>query len=249
MSAPVRVLAIPAAHAYPRHVRSRDPGGAVHYLDDPPVCGAPGRWWPPPALDPAWVAAHHDELDVVHLHFVFDAETPESLDRWCDALDRYGLPLVLTVHDLVNPHFTDQGRHQANLAVLVRRAARLVTLTEGAAREVEQRWGRRPVVLPHPHVAPLSEIGARRRGRGPGFVVGLHLKSLRANVVPVPVLRALVAACEDLDGASVVVDLHEDVLDPAHPRHSAALVAEPDRLRDHDRVRVLPHPRHSDAEL
>ena len=42
--------------------------------------------------------------DVVHLHFGFDHLDAAAAQRWVDALAAAGLPLVLTVHDLRNPH-------------------------------------------------------------------------------------------------------------------------------------------------
>ena len=131
----LRVLPIPAAHPYPLQLRPEPgDGSAVVHLADPVVPDAPaGQWWPPPALESDWVREHGDEVDVVHLHFGFDASEPTELERWCDSLDAADIPLVLTVHDLVNPHFVDQREHLARLDVLVPRAAAVVTLTEGAA--------------------------------------------------------------------------------------------------------------------
>ncbi|MEO7236221.1 MAG: glycosyltransferase [Lapillicoccus sp.] len=245
----LRVLPIPSAHAYPQSLRPHDAQRVVH-LSDPPVPGAPeGVWWPPPALDAAWVEQHATEVDVVHLHFGFDASSPADLAVWCDALDRHGIPLVLTVHDLVNPHFRDQGEHAARLDVLVPRAASLVTLTSGAALEIARRWGRAAEVVPHPHVAPLELVGVSPDRSPDQFVVGLHLKSLRANVRVQPALDALVPAVRALPGAVLRVHLHREVLDPAHPRHDGALVADLRRRQDAGALDLVVHEPHTDDEL
>ncbi len=252
----LRVLPIPSAHPYPLSLRPRGasavrPGAEmVVHLADPPVPGAaPDVWWPPPALDAEWVERHAAEVDVVHLHFGFDASTPAELADWCDALDRHAIPLVMTVHDLVNPHFRDGAEHAARLDVLVPRATELVTLTRGAAAEIARRWGREARVLPHPHVAPLDLVGRRPARRPDRFVVGMHLKSLRANVVAQPVIDAVLPALRDLPGAALLVHLHREVLDPSHPRHDAALVAHLRRLDEEGSLQLVLHDPHTDDEL
>jgi beta-1,4-mannosyltransferase len=223
---------------------------AIHHLPDPPVPGGgPGQWWPPPALTTDWLDDHASQVDLVHLHFGFDARTPEQLSRWSAALDAYDIPLVLTVHDIVNPHFVDQTEHLARLTVLVRQAAEVVTLTTGAAGEIRRRWGRRATVLPHPHVAPLALIGHVAERPRDRFRIGLHLKSLRANVAAAPVVRALAAAAEPLPDAEVTVHLHREVVDPDHPRHDADLLVLLSGLHDDGRISLTVHDPQTDAEL
>lgn len=247
----VRVLSIPGRHPYPARLRDASTlGASIDHRPDPPVAGAaPDQWWPPPALTTSWLRAHARDIDVVHLHFGFDARTPDQLSDWCVALDAYDIPLVLTVHDIVNPHFVDQTDHLARLAVLVPHAEQLVTLTDGAAREIQRRWGRRATVLPHPHVAPLESVGRAPTRPAFRFRIGLHLKSLRANVAAAPVVRALVAATEPHPDAEVTVHLHREVVDPGHPRHDAGLLALLTRLDEGGRIRLTVHEPHTDAEL
>ncbi|MEO7448330.1 MAG: glycosyltransferase family 1 protein [Humibacillus sp.] len=271
---PLRVLAIPSAHPYPERLRSTSPETSrVVHLDDPTVPGSPaGQWWPPAALDAGWVERHGAEVDVVHLHFGFDAATTEQLRDWVRTLRAEGVALVLTVHDLVNPHFADQAEHRARLDVLVPAADAVITLTVGAAAEVQQRWGVIAEVLAHPHVVPLEVISAARddheqivalsaavtgQGRpaaalddddGP-FVVGIDLKSLRANVVAEPVVRVVADAVATLPHAELVVDVHHDVLDPTHPRHDAALVRSLTTLQEQGLLRVDLHERRTNDGL
>ena len=270
---PLRVLAIPSAHPYPQRLRSTSPEASrVVHLDDPTVPGSPaGQWWPPVALDAAWVRLHGAEVDVVHLHFGFDAATPKQLSDWVRALREEGISLVMTVHDLVNPHFADQTEHRARLDVLVPASDAVITLTAGAAAEVQQRWGVIAEVLAHPHVVPLEVIAAVRddheriaalsaavtgKGRpapapdddGP-FVVGIDLKSLRANVVAEPVVRVVANAVSTLPHAELVVDVHHDVLDATHPRHDAGLVHSLAALQEQGLLRVDLHERRTDDEL
>ncbi|MEP6648360.1 MAG: glycosyltransferase family 1 protein [Lapillicoccus sp.] len=246
------MLSVPSRHAYPLRLREQHTLGrpAIHHLPDPPVPGAgPDQWWPPPALTTEWIDEHAEELDVVHVHFGFDARTPDELTQWCETLDAYRIPLVLTVHDVVNPHFVDQTNHRARLEVLLRYAVEVMTLTSAAADEIYRESGRRAEVLPHPYVAPLTLLGrptSRSRDR---FRVGLHLKSLRANVVAGPVVRALVAATHDLPGADLSVHLHREVLDPGHPRHDTKLLALLAGLDDEGRIALTVHEPHTDAQL
>ena len=251
----VVVASVPADHAYVRHLAPLDRPGPVR-LDDPPGVdehGAPtGHWWPPVLLD----AARTEQVaaDVLHVHFGFEGRTPAQLEDLVATLRRVRRALVLTVHDLHNPHLTDRTAHLAQLDVLVPAADELVTLTPGAAAEVARRWGRTPVVVPHPHVVPLDEMPAwqsRRRPRRPGEParVGVSLKSLRPNVAAVPVLEGLLAAVPQVPGTTLEVAIHRDVLAPEHPRHDptvAALLARAARVPGVD-VRV--HDYLDDAEL
>lgn len=240
---------VPSAHPYPQQIRLG--GGEFRHHDDPVVPGGrPGQWWPPPALTADWVRDHAHEVDLVHAHFGFDGADPADLERWCDALDLRDIPLVLTVHDIVNPHFADQRQHRRRLDVLVPRAARVVTLTEGAAREIASTWHRPADVLPHPHVVPLSRIRTRRRQRDhERLVVGLHLKSLRANVLPAALVEALVEVLADHPGAVLSVHLHREVADPAHPRHDGSLLRRLTSLDQKGQLRLVVHEPHTDEEL
>ncbi|TNM67365.1 glycosyltransferase family 4 protein [Streptomyces sp. NP160] len=244
----VTVLHVPGDHDYVAHlVDDRDPGVVV--LDDP---RAPGAGWAPlPALDAAWVAANAHRFDVLHLHFGFEGRTPEQLRGLVAALRDAGRPLVLTAHDLQNPHLTDQGPYAALLDVLVPAADAVVTLTPGAAQELRRGWGVDALVVPHPHIAPLEEVGAARvpRPDGTDRVVGLHLKSLRANLVALPALRSLAAAVGTLPGARLRVDVHDEALTSAFGRHDAALVAWLRRAHDDGDVDLRVHGRFDDAEL
>ena len=234
----MRVASVPAGHVYVRHLAAL-PGagtGDVVRLPDPVVPGVPaGQWWPPPMLEPSWVRAHAADFAVLHVHFGYDDRSAGQLRALVDALREVGRPLVVTVHDLRNPHHHDPAGHDAALDVLVPAAAAVLTLTAGAAAVIAARWGREATVVPHPHVVPLARIAAPRPVHD-GFVVGLHPKSGRANADPLPVARALAAALVGLPGTRLQIDAHDD----AGGRAVAAALPDLD-------VRV--HPRFSDEEL
>jgi hypothetical protein len=209
----VVVASVPASHVYVQHLDA--PGGStdVVRLADPPVSDtSPAtQWWPPVMLDPRWVRSHTDDFDVMHVHFGFDHQSPASLQQLVDTLSDHRKPLVLTVHDLRNPHHGEPELHDAQLGVLVGAAAAVITLTPGAAAEIQRRWGRDAHVLPHPHVVDEPRLSRRRRAHD-GFVIGLHVKSLRANTDPLPVIEAIVADLPRMPGASLRVDAHTDVM-------------------------------------
>jgi glycosyltransferase involved in cell wall biosynthesis len=217
---PLRVASVPAGHVYVSHIApEEDLAGVrrVERLHDPdpeaPEHPAQARWWPPAMLDPAWVRSHRD-FDLLHLQFGFDARPPEQLAEWAEALRETGRPFVYTVHDLRNPHHRDRTLHDEQLEVLIPRADALITLTRGAADEIRDRWGREARVLPHPHVVDVETMrraAARPPSSGP-FRVGVHLKSLRASMNPLPVLRALEEAVGRLPGVVLQVNGHRDVL-------------------------------------
>ena len=224
----IRVASVPAGHVYVRHLS--DPSGrdAVIRLADPVPPVPPGeavltgQWWPPVMLSPSWVRDHRDEFDIFHVQFGFDAQQASRLAELARALRSAGKPLVYTVHDLRNPHHEDRRAHDAHLDVLIPQSDALITLTAAAAEEIESRWGRRPTVLPHPHIVELDRIPA---GRAPGsaFVVGVHAKSVRASMAPLPVIRALARVVPALPGGRLQVNIHHDVFDAGGLRHDPDL--------------------------
>jgi len=247
------VLHVPGDHDYVAHLADERVTG-VAVVDDRPDGGSAdgaggGGWRPSPALDAAWVTANAGRFDVLHLHFGFEGRTPEQLRELVAAAHGAGRALVLTAHDLQNPHLSDQTGYLQLLDVLVPAADEVVTLTPGAAAEIAQRWGRAAVVVPHPHIAPLDEVGLPRPRRGAERVVGLHLKGLRANLVALPVLRSLAEAVGRLPGVVLRVDVHDEALDPTFPRHDAALVAWLRGAARDGAVDLRVHGRFDDAEL
>ena len=166
----MKVLSIPAEHVYPQAIKPDN----ASFNPDP---GINGNWWPHPALEAQWWDEPR-EVDVVHIHFGYEHRTPEQLQELVDALP---VPLVVTVHDLDNPHLSDpddQERHRANVGVLVRAAKQVVTLTECAATTIAQRYGREDVaVVGHPAVVKhMPDVEAAADA-------AVFVKSLRANVV------------------------------------------------------------------
>ncbi len=248
----ITVASIPENHPYVRHLSAPDGRPVVRRLPDPPPAAdypSPGQWWPPTMLEPGWVADRHDEFDVMHLHFGFDDAHPTALREWTGMLRTHRIPLVMTVHDLVNPHFADPARHLAQLDVLIPAAAELITLTRAAAGEIERRWGRDAVVIPHPHVVPAVRSTLPRPAH-PGFVIGVHAKSLRANIDPTPVLAALLAAMPSMPNAVLQLDVHPDVTDPGNDdERAAALRTFLTAATRHSQFRLAVHPRLTDPEL
>ena len=231
-----RVLQIPADHPY---IERCVPTGSV---TSAPVL-VPGEevrlWAPSPAFEPEWLAEHVDQFDVVHLHFGFDHLTPAELGRWVMELERHDLPLVFTLHDLRNPHHDTPDRHDTHLDILVPAAAAVLTLTEAAAEVIARRWGRRAVVLPHPHVADLDALPERSPQRR---VAGIHLKDLRRNIVdPSPLVAAAARGAAAADGR-LQVDVHPGVLERPELAGIRALA-------DAGVIDLRAHPRFSDAEL
>lgn len=246
----IRVASVPASHVYVRHLSHPSVPGVARLPDPVPRDGrtVPGGWWPPLMLEPEWLQSHHHEFDVFHLHFGFDALTPEEMEQFTQLLQHYEKPLVYTVHDLRNPHQRDSAAHRAVLDRLVPAADALITLTPGARDEIHQRWDREAVVLPHPHVVPRAWM-TRPRPRTEHFVIGLHAKSLRASMDPLPVLDALRRSLDAWPEAVLQVDVHDEIFDPASYWYAPEVGQRILDLEGAPQVDVRVHPYFSDDEL
>ncbi len=247
----IRVASVPAGHVYVQHLHPVRAEPVVVRLPDPDPDvpdAAPGQWWPPSMLSPEWIHGHADEFDVFHVHFGFDALSRTQLQDVVDALAATNKPLVYTVHDLRNPHHETPHEHDEHLQVIVPAAARLVTLTHGAARTIEKRWGRSAQVLPHPHVVDFDRMRVDRP-RHEGFVIGLHAKSVRPSMAPIPVLTELLPLRNELPGARIVVDIHHDVFDEDGRRHDVALRKFLLEMSDAGLIELAVHDCFTDDEL
>jgi glycosyltransferase involved in cell wall biosynthesis len=227
-SAPLRIASVPSGHVYVRHLSPEGGGGGVERLRDPdpddPRRSAEQRWWPPVMLRPEW--AETADIDVFHVQFGFDTCTPNGLRELVGVLRRRGIPLVITVHDLRNPHHADRREHDAQLDVLVPAADAVLTLTTGAAAEIARRWGVDALVVPHPHVVDLAHARALRERPATGpWTVGLHVKSLRASMDPLAVLPTLVEQVRSMPDARLLVNGHRDVLDDGGSRRDDELAS------------------------
>ncbi|MDT5009842.1 MAG: hypothetical protein QOH57_1459, partial [Mycobacterium sp.] len=221
----------------------------VRFPDPVPAvgCKVPGGWWPPLMLEPSWIARNHQHFELFHVHFGFDAIDTRVLEDVVHELTLRNKPLIYTVHDLRNPHHPEPRAHQAQLDVLTRAADKLLTLTPGASRAISLQWNREAEVLPHPHVLDPARIDHPRPATP--FVVGVHVKSLRANMDPFPVLDTLVETVAALPGAVLQINVHDEIFEPGNhwfaPQAGARLRAYDDRPG----VDVRIHPYFSDGEL
>ena len=231
---PIRVASFPAEHPYvdavrPDVVHSVAPTGPS---DTSPW--APHRWW-----QPAELAGQAGCIDLLHVHFGFDHLSTEEMSDWTAELGRLGLPLVVTVHDLRNPHHPTADLHEAHLSALLAAAAEVITLTPGAAEQIRRRWGRQAWVLDHPTLVRPPPRPSRVPGR---LVAGLHLKSLRRNLLEPDRVVAAAAQGAQAAGGSLVVDVHPDVVDRAELTGVRVLSAA-------GRLRLRVHDRFTDEEL
>ncbi|BDZ50877.1 hypothetical protein GCM10025867_31180 [Frondihabitans sucicola] len=233
------VVSVPAGHPYVARTLTHPD---LTVLPDPSPEGAPdGQWWPPVVLSPGWISAHSADADLLHLHFGTESFSPAQLLSALHDAHAVGWPVVQTVHDLVHPQLTDQEPYVRQLDALVPGVDAVLTLTPGAAAEIENRWGRRARVMPHPRLFPEGATVPRGLVRDE-VVIGTHLKDLRPNVDGPSTVAALIAAVDGLRAgglpASGEVRLHRDVRDEAARDRVRAAIAASDSvvLLEHDRL-------------
>jgi beta-1,4-mannosyltransferase len=224
----ITVGALPGRGLYVRHLGHPEGVDGVHR----PTVVMPGSAPRPPAVfDASWLAAHLDDLQVVHVHSLPPRATPEAVAAAVELVRAAGRPLVVTLYHLSDPSGLDEDNFAAQLDVLVPAADQVITLTEPAREEVLRRWSVSADILPHPHVVDFVRMRRDRTQarRGP-FVVGAHLGSLRQPGDPVAVVSALAAATEGLPRVRLDVHVHDHLLDPDSTRYDPTVIREIDRI-------------------
>lgn len=229
----LRVATVPDDHPYLDAALPADVD-RVHF----PVSAA-DPWAPTPLLDVDTLTSHAADIDLVHLHFGYESLSAAAMTTWTAAVRGAGLGLVVTVHDLRNPHDVDRRSHDRHLDILLAAADEVSTLTPGAAAELQARHGREVGVLPHPTLA-----GGRRTPRPPRTrpVVGVHLKSLRTNIHDPGRLVLVAADGAGAAGATLRVDLHPEVVNRRELSGVRAAAAD-------GRIDLRVHERFDDAAL
>ena len=211
---------IPDRHPYVHAVL----GDAIEHVV---VDSGTDLWAPSPLLAPH--GSDDVDTDVVHVHFGYESLSSSAMSDWCRRVRATGKALVVTVHDLRNPHDLDPRAHDAHLTSLLAEADEVITLTPGAADRIARRWGRRATVLAHPTLRKPRAVPPRSSDRP---VVGVHLKGLRTNVLDAERLVEAIVIGARRCAATVRVDVHPGALDPAARTRLDRVV---DDLRVHDR--------------
>ncbi|TFV53418.1 glycosyltransferase [Blastococcus sp. TF02A_35] len=183
------------------------PDGVIRVGD--PLEAGPGT---SPWFDLAHLAARAGDVDVVHLHVGYGALDAGVMEAWTEELQRQGIPLVVTVHQLHGPGEVAPGLEDAHLAAVLATAEVVLTLTPGAADDIAERYGRTAIVVAHPSVAAADpELGAERG------LVGLRVGAASASVPdPLAYVRAALSGAVSGGGRlRVLVEAAElPALDP-----------------------------------
>ncbi|AKK01993.1 glycosyltransferase [Corynebacterium epidermidicanis] len=164
------ILSIPANHPYPQAVMRMSP----------PALPEPEPWWPHPAFEPEWWEHHNPEI--VHVHFGFEHLDRPQMHEFLKVLRARRIPLVVTVHDIDNPHLADQSAFHELLRLLLADAARILTLTTAARDRLVSEFqvpARSVDVVPHPAIVSPSYVPDPLPA--PEYPAAVFLKSLRAN--------------------------------------------------------------------
>ena len=245
----IRVLSVPSGHVYvdtsPRPTATRSRACPTRARRASPTRSGGRRDARGRVGD-----EHADEFDVMHVHFGFDALSPDHLatsSRRCAAPARRSSSPCTTCATRTT---TSARLHDAQLDVLVEAADAVITLTPGAAAEIAARWGREAVVAAAP---PRRRRAARCRGRGP-----CPRRIRRRACTPracAPAWtrcrssRSLAERLPDLPGARLRVDAHTDVMTPGFARHDPELAPRCSELADRGLVDLHVHDYFTDDEL
>lgn len=178
-----------------------------------------------------------DGVSLVHVHFGFEQIDADTMTQWASDLAHAGIGLVHTVHDLDNPHLTDQTGFHRTVGVLVGAAGAVTTLTGAAARTLRERYGVDATVVPHPHVVPLCDAAMWRARRAARHGLYVHVATARPNLS--------LAAIERL----VARPGRRPVRVHVRPQAPAAARERLDRLAARGRIVLDVRARLSDAEL
>ncbi|WP_261327387.1 hypothetical protein [Modestobacter marinus] len=210
---PLRVAPVPGGHPYLEAVR---PDGVRHVVADAAGCSV----W----LDPRYLTSSAADVDVLHVLAGHLPLTGPAVDAWTTAVRRTGVPLVVTVLDLVGPDGPDAGparsRHRAHLRALLATAEVVFTLTPGAADEIADRYGRTAIVVAHPSLAePTLDVGRETR------LVGLHLGRFEAGPAGAAALVRGALSGAVSGGGRLRVDVHPEADLGAGPPGLAELAA------------------------
>lgn len=189
---PLKVAPVPADHPY---VRAVLPQGEDLRIVTPPRTSEPAfsEWQPHPYLEADQLRHLESPPEVIHLHFGFEHRTPDQIQEFVDTCADRDIRLVITVHDLDNPHLPKDGQddHHTRLSILIRAADAVLTLTASAAAAIRSGYGREAIVTPHPFVvAPQTVQELRDTSTHPTpttrAAVGVFLKDVRVNTVQHP---------------------------------------------------------------
>ncbi len=151
----IRVLSLPSRHPYMAKFHNRGKivfaNAETDYFND--IGGNASA---------SYIEQHHpsSSYDVVHIHFSFDRLTPTQLGNLLDYFEEAGKPVVWTCHSRTSQRLRNLwgGQHQS---MLYKRAARIVTLTNGCKKWLENSFEYKRediIVIPHGFIVDPSDI-------------------------------------------------------------------------------------------
>ena len=150
----------------------------------------------------SWIANQYDQqfwdsFDICHIHFGFEFEAIEVVEHALKLLSMHGKIIVFTLHEFSSVHGVTVDQYSRYIDLVLRYSVRVITLTEGARRILDERFSRRDVVvIPHGKVANVafSQGGATRSGEPRILMCG----ALRSNREMAATFVNLVLASDNL---------------------------------------------------
>lgn len=195
MGHPIRVASVPDDSLYVRHISWKGDGVKRIAAE----------------FDPIWIEDNRRDFDLFHLHSGYEDPSRERVLESIASLDRLGVPLVYTVHELKPSPVRELQ------TLLLSAADMVISLSDELRARIFLDEGRNSRIVPHPHVVPLDGIeNTSPRRRLPPFTIGVQLDSLAPDVFAESVVEAVAERVRESAcfRARVDVQRRDDGIDP-----------------------------------
>ncbi|OHA34614.1 MAG: hypothetical protein A3A22_02045, partial [Candidatus Taylorbacteria bacterium RIFCSPLOWO2_01_FULL_45_34b] len=136
-----------------------------------------------------WMLEHerHAEFwssfEVCHIHYGFEFERLEIVQKALSLLKQRGKPFVFTCHEICSVHGVSPERYDEYLRLILDNASEVMTLTDVAKQSLQAKYQNVSdvAVVPHGYVVLPEEFRSERKETAPSVPEVLLFGALRSN--------------------------------------------------------------------